>query len=87
MEISGLKYHEVTGQIIGCAMKIHRYFGPGFPEIIYKRALVIELEKANLAYGSEIERDIFYEERLIGKRRLDLLVNNDILIELKLLPK
>src|SRR5262245_8485356 len=83
MDIADLKYHVVTGQIIGRAMKIHRYFGPGFPEIIYKRALIIELEKANLIYSSEIEREIFYEERLIGKRRLDLLVGNNILVELK----
>ncbi len=81
MEIVDLKYHEVTGKIIGGAMKIHRYFGPGFPEIVYKRALVIDLEKANLTYSSEIEREIFYEERLISKRRLDLLVENNILAE------
>ena len=83
MEITDLKYHELTGEVIGCAMKIHRYFGPGFPEVIYKRTLIIELEKANLTYTSEIEREIFYEERLIGKRRLDLLVANNILVELK----
>jgi len=64
-------------------MKGHRYFGPGFPEIIYKRTLVIELEQNHLAHGSETEREIFYEDRLIGKRRLDLLVENNILVELK----
>src|SRR6185369_14551756 len=58
------------------------YFG-GFPEIIYKRRLMIELQKTSLTYKSEIEREIFYEERIIGKRRLDLLVENDILVELK----
>ncbi len=83
MEIADLKYHEVTGKVIGCAMKVHRYFGPGFPEIIYKRALVIELERVKLLYSSEVEREIFYEERFIGKRRLDLLVENNILLELK----
>ncbi len=81
--IADLKYHEITGQIIGCAMKIHRYFGPGFPEMIYKRTLVIELEKTHLTYSSETEREIFYEDRFIGKRRLDLLVENNILVELK----
>ena len=63
-------------------MKVHGYFG-GFPEIIYKRTLMIELQKTSLTYNSEIEREIFYEERIIGKRRLDLLVENDILVELK----
>ena len=53
-----MKYEELTGKIIGCAMKVHRYFGPGFPEIIYKRALIIELGKNNLTYDSETEREI-----------------------------
>jgi len=83
MSVADLKYHEITGQIIGCAIKVHRYFGPGFPEIIYKRTLVIELEQNHLAHSSETGREIFYEDRFIGKRRLDLLVENNILVELK----
>ena len=83
MPVADLKYHEITGQIIGCAMKAHCYFGPGFPEIIYPITLVIELEQNHLAYSSETEREIFYEDRFIGKRRLDLLVENNILVELK----
>ena len=83
MGVAKLKYHKVTGQIIGCAMKVHGYFGPGFPETVYKRSLIIELQKNSLTYSSGIEREIFYEERLIGKRRLDLLIENNILVELK----
>jgi GxxExxY protein len=83
MGVAKLKYHKVTGQIIGCAMKVHSYFGPGFPETVYKRSLMIELQKNSLTYSSGIEREIFYEERLIGKRRLDLLIENNILVELK----
>lgn len=83
MPVTDLKYHEITGQIIGCAMKVHRYFGPGFPEIVYKRTLIIELQKIPLICSSEIEREIFYEGQLISKRRLDLLVENNILTELK----
>ena len=64
-------------------MKVHRFFGSGFPEIIYKRALRIELEKINLNYTSEVEKDIYYEDRFIGKRRLDLFVNDVVLVELK----
>ena len=64
-------------------MKVHRYFGPGFPEIVYKRALMIELEKIGLDYKQEVEKDIIYECRLISKRRLDLIVQNIILAELK----
>ncbi|TMI97964.1 MAG: GxxExxY protein [Bacteroidetes bacterium] len=64
-------------------MRVHRYFGPGFPEIVYKRALMIELRKLRLEYVSEMEREIYYDGQLIYKRRLDLIVNKGILIELK----
>lgn len=64
-------------------MKIHRHFGPGFPEIVYKRALMIELDKIPLQYLHEFEKDIFYEEKYIYKRRLDLFVEDRVLVELK----
>jgi GxxExxY protein len=67
MQEGFLQYGEITEKIIGCAMKVHRFFGSGFPEIIYKRALRIELEKINLNYTSEVEKDIYYEDRFIGK--------------------
>lgn len=59
-------------------MKVHRYFGPGFPEVIYKRALVIELKKIPLKCVAEIEKAIFYDCELIGKRRLDVLVQENV---------
>lgn len=77
------KYSDITEKIIGCAMKVHRFFGAGFPEIIYQRALIIELEKIGLKCRSEVEKDIYYEEHFIGKRRLDLLVEDVVLAELK----
>ena len=83
MAIQDLKYRELTEKLIGCAMKVHRYFGLGFPEIVYKRALIIELEKIGLKLKQEIEKDIIYEEKLIYKRRLDLIVEDVILVELK----
>jgi GxxExxY protein len=83
MPIEDLKYHELTEKIIGCAMKVHRYFGPGFPEMIYTRALMIEFDKIHLKYLNESEKDIYYEEKFIAKRRLDLLVENKILVEMK----
>jgi len=64
-------------------MRVHRYFGPGFPEIAYKRALMIELEKAGVTFRQEVERDIIHETKLIYKRRLDIIVDNTILLELK----
>jgi GxxExxY protein len=74
MAVEDLKHNELTQKIIGCAMRVHSYFGSGFPEVVYKRALVIELEKSGLQFVSEVERDIYYNGQFIGKRRLDLIV-------------
>ena len=77
------KHSELTGKIIGCAMKVHRVIGPGFPEIIYMRCLLIELKKSGLSCEAEVERDIYYEGIKVGSRRLDLLVDNKVIVELK----
>lgn len=77
------KYAELTRRTIGCAMRVHRYMGPGFPEVIYHRCLSIELEKERLKHQSEIARDIFYEGNWVGLRRLDLLIEDVVLVELK----
>jgi GxxExxY protein len=77
------KYSDITEKIIGAAMKVHSFFGLGFPEIVYKRALIIELETLGLRCGIEIEKDIIYQNRLIAKRRLDLIVEDKVLVELK----
>jgi GxxExxY protein len=87
MAVQNLKYHELTEKIIGCAMKVHRYFGPGFPEIVYQRALIIELRKIGITCKEEVERDIIYEGKVIHKRRLDLLVEDVVLLELKALKQ
>src|SRR5688572_19055609 len=78
-----LKYHELTVKIIGSAMKVHRYFGPGFPEVVYQKALMLELSKLGINFRQEVEKDIFYEGQWIYKRRLDLVVENLVLLELK----
>ncbi len=77
------KHSELTGKIIGCAMKVHRVIGLGFPEIIYMRCLMIELKKAILNYESEVEKDIYYEGIKVGSRRLELIVENKVIVELK----
>lgn len=77
------KHSDLTGLIIGSAMKVHRVIGPGFPEIIYLRCLLIELRKDGLACETEVEKDIFYEGINVGSRRLDILVNSSVIVELK----
>lgn len=87
MPVQDLKHHVLTEKIIGCAMKVHRYFGPGFPEVVYKRALIIELHKMSISCKEEVERAILYDGKTIHKRRLDLLVEEVVLIELKALKE
>lgn len=64
-------------------MKVHRSLGPGFPEVIYQRALEIELKIRNVSFKAEQEQSVFYEGVLVGKRRLDLFVDDKVLVELK----
>ncbi|MDR3583288.1 MAG: GxxExxY protein [Candidatus Pacebacteria bacterium] len=78
---------EITGKIIGCAQKVHRVLGNGFQEVIYQRALEIEFEKEKLKFTREQEMDIFYEDKLIGNRRADFLVDGDVMVELKAITK
>lgn len=81
------KYQDLTEKVIGCAMKVHRYFGAGFPEIVYKRALIIELRKLGITCIQELEKDVIYDNQVIYKRRLDLLVQEVVLVELKALKE
>ena len=68
-----MKHEELTHKIIGCAMKVHSILGNGFKEVIYQRALAIEMKKQGLSYQREMEMSIFYEGIDIGTRRVDFL--------------
>lgn len=81
------KYSELTGKIIGCAMKVHSTLGNGFQEVIYQRCLAIEMEKQGLGYARELEMTIHYEGIDVGTRRVDFLVEDKIMVELKALTK
>ncbi len=74
---------ELTGKIIGCAMEVHRFFGNGFQEVIYQRALAIEMANQKLEFSREHEMDIYYKGIHIGMRRVDFFVENKIMVELK----
>ncbi len=77
------KYSELTGKIIGCAMTVHKSLGNGFQEVIYQRALEIEMRMAGISYAREFEMPIFYREEQIGTRRVDFLIEGVISVELK----
>lgn len=79
-----LEYEELTGQIIGAAIEVHRQLGPGFIESIYENALVYELRKRGLKVEQQVEVPIIYDGKIeAGKHRLDLLVEDLIVVDLK----
>lgn len=87
MENKVFKHSDITRRIIGRAMKVHTTLGNGFQEVIYQRALAIEFEKEGIKFHREKEMPIFYESYEIGTRRVDFLVENKIMVELKALTK
>ncbi len=78
-----MKDKDLTHKIIGCAMKVHTILGNGFQEVIYQRALSIEMDKEELSYSREMEMEILYDGLSIGTRRVDFFVEDKIMVELK----
>ncbi len=78
-------FNQITEQIIGCCFKVHTELGPGFNEKIYQRALKVILEEHNLRFETEKEYPIFLKTRKIGILKLDLVINDSVIIELKAL--
>jgi GxxExxY protein len=81
------KYSALTSKIIGCAMTVHKALGNGFQEVIYQRALQIEMGLADLTFNREFEMPIYYRDKHIGRRRVDFLVEGVISVELKATTK
>jgi len=81
------KYSELTSKIIGCAMTVHKTLGNGFQEVIYQRALAIEMQLAGIDFSRKFEMPIFYREEQIGNRRVDFLVEGVVSVELKAITK
>ena len=80
-----MKYEDITQRIIGCAMKVHCILGNGFQEVIYQRALEIEMNLEGLSFEREKEMPVLYKGNLIGTRRVDFFVEEKIMVELKAL--
>ena len=81
------KHSDLTAKIIGCAMKVHSTLGNGFQEVIYQRCLAIEMEKQGLTFTKELEISIYYESIKVGTKRVDFLVADIVVVELKALSK
>ena len=81
------KHEAITRNIIGCAMKVHSALGNGFQEVIYQRALAIEMSYSVLLFEREKEMGVFYRGEHIGTRRVDFFVESKIMVELKAVIK
>ena len=77
------KYSDITEKIIGCAMIVHNKLGNGFQEVIYQRALAIEMTSHYLDFIREMVMPIYYDVEEIGTRRVDFFVEDKIMVELK----
>jgi GxxExxY protein len=78
-----MEYEELTRKIIGCAYKVFNQLGFGFLESVYRKAMVIELEKAGLNVDEERPLEVYYDDIVVGKFSLDLFVEDTIVVELK----
>lgn len=77
------RYSELTGKIIGCAMTVHSALGNGFQEVIYQRALAMEMADQGIAFNREQTMTVYYKGHQIGSRRVDFLVEEVVCVELK----
>ncbi len=77
-------YHkDLTKTIIKCFYEVHNILGPGYLESIYQNALTIEFKRKGLNYSTERTVEIFFRNEKVGEHRLDLIVENKVIVELK----
>ncbi|HZP83385.1 MAG TPA: GxxExxY protein [Chthonomonadaceae bacterium] len=76
---------DLTHKIIGCAMEVHRALGNGFQEVIYQRALAVEMAQQGLEFSREQEMRVLYKGVEIGTRRVDFFVEETVMVEIKAL--
>jgi GxxExxY protein len=74
---------DLTERIIGAAVEVHRELGPGLLESIYGEALCHEFELRGIRYERQVQTDIVYKGKVIKGQRLDLLVEAEVVVELK----
>ena len=79
----GHDFEPISGRIIEAALCVHKELGPGFLESIYENAMKVAMRKRNFPFASQEEVRIFFEGEEVGLHRLDLIVNREIVVELK----
>ncbi|MCB0270453.1 MAG: GxxExxY protein, partial [Calditrichaeota bacterium] len=75
--------NRLTQKIIGCAIEVHKQLGPGLLESVYEAALCIEFEEINIRFERQKSLAVNYKNRSIGEFRVDILVKNIVVLELK----
>ena len=78
---------ELTKQIIGAAIEVHRILGPGLLESIYEEALCHELQLRGIIAERQVEVDVIYKGIVIKGQKLDMLVSKEVVVELKAVSK
>jgi GxxExxY protein len=79
----GHDFEPLSGQIIEAAVSVHKQLGPGFLESIYESAMKVALRHRGIAHESQKEITVFFEQEAVGTHRLDLMVQGEIIVELK----
>lgn len=83
MKLSKEELNSLSNKIIGLAIKVHKELGPGFVERIYEKALAYEFEKEKLPFVQQRAIKVRYEDLEVGNQRVDFIVEDEIIIELK----
>jgi GxxExxY protein len=79
----GHEFEALSGQILEAAVAVHKTLGPGYLEGVYQKAMEVALRHRSIAFAEQKEIRIVFEEEEVGLHRLDLIVGNEIIVELK----
>ena len=74
---------KLTGRIVQSIIRVHQALGPGFLESVYRKAMLVDMKNRNISVETEKEVLIFYEGERVGWHRLDLFVEDEVIVELK----
>ena len=77
------KLNSITREIIACAIEVHKNLGPGLLESLYEKALCYEMQLKAIKYQTQVVIPILYKGNKLGEHRLDLLVEERVIVELK----
>ena len=77
----------LTEKVIGAAIEVHRNLGPGLLESIYEAALCYEFDLRGIHYSRQVEIDVIYKDKVIKVQRLDILVEEEVIVEIKSVSK